>query len=126
MPGVVPNAKTETWSSAEASFVESLTIAGDLTDPDAAAEALEGFAELAVAKRAPKRAATILGAAARLREAIGFPTPPHEERELERAAAAARAALGDAAFDRAWREGSAMDLEDAVRYALNDRAAGNP
>ena len=111
---------------AAACIVESLRIAGDLADPNAAAEALEGFAELAVAKRDPTRAATTLGAAARLREAIGFPTPPHEERELERVAAAARAALGDAAFDRAWREGSAMDLEDAVRYALNDRAAGNP
>ena len=73
-----------------------------------------------------KRAATILGAAARLREEIGLRIPPHEEREHKRVAAATRAALGDDAFDQAWREGSAMDLEEAVRYALNDRAAGNP
>jgi non-specific serine/threonine protein kinase len=104
---------------AEACIVESLRIAGDLADPDAAAEALEGFAELAVAKRAPKRAAMTFGAAARLREAIGLPTPAHEERELKRVAAAARAALGDAAFDQARREGSAMDLEEGVRYALD-------
>ena len=104
--------------SAEASFVESLTIAGDLTDPDAAAQALEGFAELAFATHAPKRAATILGAAARLREEIGLALSVREEREHKRLAAAARAALGDAAFDQAWREGSAMDLEEAVRYAL--------
>jgi non-specific serine/threonine protein kinase len=107
--------------SAEASFVESLTIAGDLTDPDAAAQALEGFAELAFATHAPKRAATILGAAARLREEIGLALSVREEREHKRLAAAARAALGDAAFDQAWREGSAMELEDAVRYALNDQ-----
>jgi non-specific serine/threonine protein kinase len=105
--------------SAEASFVESLTIAGDLTDPDPAAQALEGFAELAFATHAPKRAATILGAAARLREETGIPIPMYEEREHKRVAAAARTALGDAAFDQAWREGSAMELEDAVRYALN-------
>ena len=55
---------------------------------------------------------------------MGLPIPVHEERELKRVAAAARAALGEAAFDQAWREGSAMDLEDAVRYALNDWAAG--
>jgi predicted ATPase len=104
--------------SAEASLVESLTIAADLMDPHAAVEALEGFAELAVAKHAPKRAATILGAAARLREEMGLPIPVHEEREHKREAAAARAALGDAAFDQAWREGGALELEEAVRYAL--------
>ena len=75
LTGVVPNAGTANLESAEASFVESLTIAGDLADPHTAAEALEGFAELAVAKYAPKRAATILGAAARLREEIGIPFP---------------------------------------------------
>jgi non-specific serine/threonine protein kinase len=105
--------------SAQATIVESLTIVGDLADPDTAAEALEAFAELAVAKRAGKRAATALGAAARLREATGFLTPGHEQRELARVATAARAALGDAAFDQAWRDGAAMDLEKAVRYALD-------
>jgi len=32
-----------------------------------------------------------------------------------------RAALGDAAFDQAWRDGSAMELDEAVRYALGGR-----
>jgi non-specific serine/threonine protein kinase len=109
---------------AEASLAEGLTIAGTLADPVAAAEALEGFAELAVAKRAGKRAATILGAAARLREETGLPIPVYEEREHKRVAAAARATLGDDTFDLAWREGSAMELEGAVRYALNGRAEG--
>jgi predicted ATPase/DNA-binding winged helix-turn-helix (wHTH) protein len=111
--------------SAEASFVEGLTIAGDLTDPHAAVEALEGFAELAVAKHAAKRAATILGAAARLREEMGLPIPVHEERDHKRMAAAARAALDVDAFDQAWREGSAMDLDEAVRYALDGRSTAN-
>jgi hypothetical protein len=72
--------------SAEASLVESLTIADDLADPIAAIDALEGFAELADAKHAPKRAATILGAAARLREEAGLPLPPHQERDHVRVA----------------------------------------
>jgi non-specific serine/threonine protein kinase len=108
---------------AEASFVESLTIACDLTNPDAAAQALEGFAELAAARHASKRAATILGAAARLREETGLARSVHEERDHKRMAAAARATLGDDAFDQASREGSAMELEEAVRYALNDQMA---
>jgi hypothetical protein len=108
---------------AEASFVESLTIACDLTNPDAAAQALEGFAELAAARHASKRAATILGAAARLREETGLARSVHEERDHKRMAAAARATLGDDAFDQASRGGGEMSLDDAVRYALSDQDA---
>ena len=109
--------------SAEATFVESLAIARELADPFATMWALERFAELAAAKHAHERAATILGAAAHVREEIGLSLPLHDEREHACVAAATRAALGDDAFDHAWREGSAMDLEDAVRYALNGQAA---
>jgi hypothetical protein len=31
--------------------------------------------------------------------------------------------LGDDAFGQAWREGDAMELEAAMRYALNDPVA---
>jgi hypothetical protein len=34
-----------------------------------------------------------------------------------------RVALGDDAFDQAWREGSAMGPEEAVHYALNGQVA---
>jgi tetratricopeptide (TPR) repeat protein len=112
------------WESAEASFLESLTIARALADPVATIGALERFAECAAAKHAHKRAATILGAAARRREEIGHSIPLHEERDHKRVVAAMRAALGDDTFDQAWREGSAMELEEAVRYALNGRVAG--
>jgi non-specific serine/threonine protein kinase len=111
--------------SAEASFAESLAIARDLADPFATMWALERFAELAAAKHAHERAATILGAAARLREGTGLGIPPHEERERKRVVEATRAALNDDAFDQAWRDGSAMELEEAVRYALNSRSAAN-
>src|SRR6266446_3621903 len=99
--------------SAEATFVESLAIARELADPFATMWALERFAELAAAKHAHERAATILGAAARLREEIGLSLPLHDEREHTRVTAATRAALGDDAFDQAWREGNAMALDDA-------------
>jgi len=35
----------------------------------------------------------------------------------------ARGVLGDEAFAQAWREGSGMELEEAVRYTLNGRVA---
>jgi len=110
---------------AEASLAESLTIADDLKDPVVTVWALERFAELAIPKQAPKRAATIWGAVARLREKIGIPIPLNEEADHKRALATTRIALGDGAFDQAWREGSAMEPEEAVRFTLNSRAAGN-
>jgi non-specific serine/threonine protein kinase len=109
---------------AEASLAESLTIAGDLKEPIVTVWALERFAELAIPKQAPKRAATIWGAAARLREKIGIPIPFNEEADYKRAVATTRVALGDDAFDQAWREGRAMEPEEAVRYTLNSRVAG--
>jgi non-specific serine/threonine protein kinase len=109
---------------AEASLAESLTIVGDLKEPVITVWTLERCAGLAITKRAPKRAATLWGAAARLREEIGIPIPFNEEAEYKRAVATTRVALGEDAFDQAWRQGSAMELEEAVRYALNGRAAG--
>ena len=102
---------------AEASLAESLTIAGDLKDPVVTVCALERFAELAIPKRALTRAATICGAAARVREEIGIPIPFNEEADHKRAVATTRVALGEDAFDKAWSEGSAMTLDDAVCYA---------
>ena len=98
-----------------------LRIAADLMDPAAAAEALDGVAELAVEMHAPRRAATLLGAAARLRDEVGLALFVVEARDHKRVTAAARAAFGDAAFDQAWREGRAMGLEGAMRYALKVR-----
>jgi hypothetical protein len=108
---------------AEASLAESLTIVGDLKEPVITVWALERCAELAIPKRAPKRAATIWGAAARLRDEIGIPIPFNEEADYKRAVATTRVALGEDAFDKAWSEGSAMELDAAVRYALEGRGA---
>jgi len=109
--------------SAEASSLESLTIARALADPVATIGALERFGELALARHAPRQAVAIWGAVAHLRDEIGFWIAPHEEREHKRVVEATRAAMGDAAFDQAWREGTAMELEEAVRYTLNGQVA---
>jgi hypothetical protein len=63
-------------------------------------------------------AARLFGAAEALRAAIGSPIPPIERAEYERAVAASRTALGEAAFAAAWAEGRAMTLERAVEFAL--------
>ena len=48
--------------------------------------------------------------------------PPYERAAYMRAMARARAALGDEAFDQAWREGREMRFEDSMKYALGDDA----
>ena len=106
--------------SAEATAREILTIARELKDPVTTILGLERFANLAVATHAPRRAAILWGVIDRLRDETGV----LKHFQVQTAFVEARLTLGDAAFDQAWREGSAMELEEAVRYALNSRAAG--
>src|SRR5205085_6786125 len=102
--------------------MESLAIVRDLKEPVITVWALERCAELAIPKRAPRRAATLWGAAARIRKEIGIPIPLNEEADSRRAVATIRVALGEYAFERAWGEGSAMTLDEVVRYALDEHA----
>jgi hypothetical protein len=90
-----------------------------LGDRTGICDSLYGLA-YAFSLRDPRRAATLWGAGERLREELGMRPPPIDRSRDERQAAAARAALGDdTAFDLAWREGRAMNLERAVQYALD-------
>jgi predicted ATPase/DNA-binding winged helix-turn-helix (wHTH) protein len=104
--------------SAKASFLESLAIARQLADPVAMIWALEGFAELALAKHAPRQAAAIWGAVAHLGDDAAVLPLSRGESVLSDV----RATLGADAFELAWREGYAMTLDEAVRYALDGTA----
>ena len=102
---------------------ESLTIRRALDDRRGIAWSLEGLANVAFALKGPAKAARIWGTAARVREEVGCPLPPRDRARSDRRIAAARAAMGDdTAFDGAWQEGRAMPLDQAVEYALDDRA----
>jgi non-specific serine/threonine protein kinase len=98
---------------------EGLVIRRDLGDRRGIAYSLEGLATVVAALGSSLRAARIWGAAERLREEIGSPLPPNERPHYGPRVAAARAALGDdAAFDRAWQQGRALTLEQAIELAL--------
>jgi hypothetical protein len=56
--------------------------------------------------------------AARLREEIGLVESPMEQASVSPRFAAARAAMGDDAFESAWAEGRAMVLEQVIRDLL--------
>ena len=59
------------------------------------------------------------GAAAALRQQLGVPLVPAEQRRLEKALEFARRTIGNAAGLTAWMEGWAMPLDQAIQEALN-------
>ena len=89
------------------------------------AGSLADLAVLAAGGGQPELAARLLGAAEGAREAVGGLLKLPERAAYERAAAAARASLGDVAFAAAWAAGRALSLEEAVA-AAQALAAGAP
>jgi hypothetical protein len=45
---------------------------------------------------------------------------PYERAEHDQAVSAARAALGEEAFTKAWAEGQKMTIDEAIEYALSN------
>ncbi|MBI4278278.1 MAG: tetratricopeptide repeat protein [Armatimonadetes bacterium] len=88
-----------------------------------AAHCLERLADILCARGQAERAAHLIGAAERLREAIGVPVPPAVRPDHDRCAAQARAALGEEAFTAARAAGRAMSLEEAVAAAFGPQDA---
>jgi hypothetical protein len=76
------------------------------------------LAAVAAEAREEERAAWLLGAAASLHEATGVPLRPNVQASHDRAAAAARTALGEAGFAAAWAAGAALSADAAIAEAL--------
>jgi predicted ATPase/DNA-binding SARP family transcriptional activator len=66
----------------------------------------------------PERVAWLLGLADAMREAIGTILAPCERPQHERSVAAARAALGEAAYEAAWQRGAAASDPDEFEARL--------
>jgi hypothetical protein len=58
------------------------------------------------------------GTAENVRAAIGYLFLPADRLAHEQGLAALRESLGPEAFERAWADGEAMSLDEAVAYAL--------
>jgi hypothetical protein len=85
---------------------------------------LEGLACLAGAQGKAERAARLWGAAQALRETKGIPRDPDFLAEADARNSAVRSAMGEGAWEEAWRKGRAMTLDEAVSYALEEEVAG--
>jgi predicted ATPase len=86
---------------------------------------IDGLAGVAAAGGQAERAARLLGSAAAIRARIGAPLVQPERADVDRAASAARRALGGKAFDRAYRHGQALDLDGAMKQAGRPLSSGD-
>jgi DNA-binding NarL/FixJ family response regulator len=109
-------------------FEEGLTISAELGNETDVANYLEGLAAVAASEGAIARAARLWGAEEALLEKIEVGVHTYvPDRSLHRSQiAAARARLGEGAFEAAWTEGRAMTPERAIEYALEREAAPEP
>jgi predicted ATPase/transcriptional regulator with XRE-family HTH domain len=108
---------------AAAHYQEALRLCGDIGERYLLPYALEGWAWATHDQGEGERAGQLYGAAAALRAATQAVLAPPEATDREQKIAALRAALGPAAFERGWTTGQAMDLEEAVSYALDGETA---
>ena len=108
------------YSTAHAAYREAIAIFADLGHRRGVARALEGFACLALARGYAARALRLAAAAAHLRKLISTPLPQDEQLKLEQRLVPAWESLTGPEGNAVWAEGSAMDLEKAVQYSLEE------
>jgi predicted ATPase/DNA-binding XRE family transcriptional regulator len=79
---------------------------------------LEGLARVEALQGRPQRSARLLGASAAQREEIGTPLTPITRADNDHAANAARAELGEEAFEVAWAGGHVTPLDIIISEAI--------
>jgi len=97
---------------------DSLTALQAQRDPWFVSRSLETLAAITAARGHHPRAARLFGAAEGLRARVGAAVLPFYQAGYDQGVAQARAALGPAAFGAAWTAGRAMQLDEALAYAL--------
>jgi predicted ATPase len=106
-------------------YGESIRMFKELGHKRGIARALECLAVSAAAQSNARQSLHLAGAAAALRQRLGAPLTPTEQVRLEKALEFARRTLGNTAGVRAWMEGWALSVEQAVCEALaGDAEAG--
>ena len=107
-------------SAARSAFREAMEIFTSLEQRRGIARVLEGCASLALAEGHASRALTLAAAARQLRRLIGASLSLSEQSSLDRKMAPAWKALSQLDGKLAWTKGSAMSLEEAMQYSLEE------
>ncbi len=108
---------------AQALFMESLTLALEIRHHVLKIDALAYLASAVGASGHLKRAAGLFGAADVLYDTYGFSHQAADLPEWERSRDNVREQLGEVTFETAWAEGQAMNLDEAIAYALEEPAS---
>jgi predicted ATPase/DNA-binding CsgD family transcriptional regulator len=111
------NMKLVDYAAARSNFVEALTVELAFADTSNIAISLEGLAEVELLDGRPERVVLLVSAAQSLRKPLGVELAPEWKDSVDKALLTARAKLGKAEAEAAWKRGAAMSLEEAVRYA---------
>jgi predicted ATPase/class 3 adenylate cyclase len=108
------------YEGARTLYAASLTLFLELEDRRGVAYVLEMLAALAAAEEQPARSVCLSGAAQAVRDAVGSALPAVDQQERDDRLALLHSKSGDAAYMTAWAEGTAMSLEQAAGYALQE------
>ncbi|MCK5314961.1 MAG: tetratricopeptide repeat protein, partial [Anaerolineales bacterium] len=111
------------YDSAKSCFQESLTLSLEYGSTWGLSWRLEALAIIAVEQNKHEEAILLWGAGFSLRESFHTPLPPSYAEDYAPYLAAARAALGDEAFQDTWERGYSLGLEQVIDIALQRRVA---
>jgi predicted ATPase/tRNA A-37 threonylcarbamoyl transferase component Bud32 len=103
-------------------FMKGLAMAQELEHRASISLCLDGLAAVAMKRGDLERAARLAGAAAALRESIGYKQETADRLFCDTYIAELRAALFEEAFTAAYEEGRALRTDDAIVLALADIA----
>jgi predicted ATPase len=98
--------------------LESLKLKVDVMDKLGIAYSFEGLAQICAAEEESEQAVVLWGAANRLRETMNVPIESSREDIYTSLIPTVRSQIGNEVFDKAWRKGKAMTLNEAIEYAL--------
>lgn len=114
------------YEQAIATLKDALSIWRELEGKWGIALGLTRWATLQSGRGQWDRATRLFGAAEALREETGADVEAPDRAEYERNLASARAQLGEEAFAKAWAEGRAMSMQEAVAYAFEETTSSPP
>lgn len=111
--------REERSGEAGALFREALALSREIGAWSRATDCIEGLSATAITQREWERAARLIGAAERLREASGIPLTPRGRAEHDQSLAVLRSALGDERLAEMRLEGHSFTRDHALAYALH-------
>jgi tetratricopeptide (TPR) repeat protein len=111
------------YQRAKGLYEESVRLWRELGDRPGIAESLIGLGAVAAHQQQLERALQLLGAANTIATSIGVSPEPGDRERIQTVSQVAGGALSAEDYGAAWNQGAAMNMEDAIEYALDRHGA---